>query len=102
MTTLERLERVAQRLEEASELALGSDRGTLRSCEYLAAAATVRAQWRAELRTAPVVWERLEGVLAVSERLADSARTGSAEQRAADGATLTLDGLLADVRAGWL
>lgn len=94
MSTLERLERIAQRLEEASELTLGSHRGADRSCEYLAAAATVRAEIRAQSRGGEqILWHRLRAVELASERLADSAPSDSEEQRLADGSTLALEGL---------
>lgn len=87
MSTLERLERIAQRLDAASELAAPS-----RAVEYLAAAVAVR-EISAELIVAPLNWERLRAVELGSERLADSAPADSEEQRLADGATLALEGL---------
>jgi hypothetical protein len=89
VSTLERLDRIAQRLEEASELAAPS-----RSVEYLAGAAAVRAEIRAQRRGGEeILWHRLRAVELLSEGLADSAPTDSEEQRLADGATLTLEGL---------
>lgn len=92
MSTLDRLERTAQSLEEASELALGSRRGPDRSCEYLAAAAAVRAEIRAQRRgEEQILWHRLRAVELTAERLADSAPTDSEEQELADRASLTLE-----------
>jgi hypothetical protein len=88
VSTLERLERIAQRLEEASELAAPS-----RSAEYLAGAAAVRLEICAERRVAPLNWERLRAVELAAERLADSAPSDSEEQYLADCASSRLEGL---------
>lgn len=93
MSTLERLERIAQRLEAASELA-----GASRSVEYLAGAATVRAEIRAQRRgEEQILWNRLRAVELTAERLADSAPSDSEEQRLADGSTLALEGLREEI-----
>jgi hypothetical protein len=89
VSTLEKLERIAQRLEEASELAPPS-----RSVEYLAGAATVRAEIRSQRRGEQhVLWHRLEAVSVTAERLAESAATDSEEQLLADAAILSMEGL---------
>ena len=89
MSTLDTLERIAQRLEAASELAVPS-----RSVDYLAGAAAVGAEIRSQQRGGgQILWERLRTVELLSERLADSAPADSEEQRLADGVTLTLEGL---------
>jgi hypothetical protein len=95
VSTLERLERIAQRLEAASELT-----GPSRSVDYLAGAAAVRAEIRAQQRgEEQILWHRLRAVELLSERLADSAPPDSEEQRLADGCSLGLEGLREDL--GW-
>ena len=94
MSTLERLDRIAQRLAAASELAEPA-----RSVEYLAQAATVRAEIRAHSRGEQILWHRLRAVELAAERLGDSAPSDSEEQRLADSASLTLEGLREDL--GW-
>jgi hypothetical protein len=87
VSTLERLERIAQSLEEAAELT-----ATSRAVDYLAGAATVRAELRAQIRgEEQILWERLRAVESLAERLADSAPADSEEQRLADRASLTAE-----------
>ena len=98
MDTAQRLERAAQRLEEASELALS--RSVHTATYYLGAASAVRALLR-DLRRGhtPSASDvsRLSETVAV---LADCAPLDSREQSRADGASLTLEGIAESLEEG--
>jgi hypothetical protein len=98
VSTAERLSRAAQRLEEASELALLDSAQA--SVHYLALSARVRGLLRDLDRGHTPSVEAVRALARSVEAVADRAPTDCEEQRRADGATLTLCGLAEDLEEG--
>ena len=92
MTETQRLERIAQRLERASELALA--RGSVtHSAHYLAGVAAVGTLQRSAARGEEGWADSLPRVSMMLDRLTCLAPEDSEEQRLADAASLTVSGL---------